>query len=162
MPPLAPRILVIDDDDDNSELIRLWLLRSNADYDITCAMTPDEGLSLAATQRFDLFVLDYRLRGMTGISLCRTLRRTDPDTRIMFFTGEAHTREQQEAMQAGADAYLIKPNDLKNLTETVRWLLSVHQPSTHTEHTTERRPGGSHDPSADGRPTTMAALARRL
>lgn len=162
MPPLAPRILIIDNDDDNSELIRLWLQRSNADYDITCVLTPEEGLSLAAVQRFDLYVLDYRLRGMTGANVCRTLRRTDPDTRIMFFTGEAHARIRQEAMQAGADAYLVKPDDLKNLTGTVQQLLGGHKPSSHTGRTTESRPGGSHNPSTESRPSTMAALNRRL
>lgn len=162
MPPLSPRILIVDNDTDHAELIQLWLQRSNADYDITCVMTPEEGLSLATVQHFDLYVLDYRLRGMTGPNVCRVLRRTDPDTRIMFFTGEAHARERQEAMQAGADAYLVKPDDLKNLIGTVQQLLGGHKPSSHTGHTNESRPGGSYNPSTESRPATMAALNRRL
>jgi CheY-like chemotaxis protein len=130
MQPLSPRILVIDDDSLNCELIKLMLQFSNPHYEITCALTSEEGLSLASSQGFDLYLLDYRLRGMTGIEVCRTLRQTHADTPIMFFTGETHDHKRQEAVQAGADAYLIKPNDLKNLTETVKQLLGMDKPAT--------------------------------
>jgi CheY-like chemotaxis protein len=129
MKPRSPRILIIDDDGTNCELIQLMLQISNPDYEVTSVLTPEEGLRLAATQRFDLYVLDYRLRGLTGIEVCRTLRQTHADTRIMFFTGEAHERERQEAMQAGADAYLVKPDHLANLTETAARLLDAHKPA---------------------------------
>lgn len=128
MQSYSPRILCIDDDSDSCELIRLMLQKSNADYRITSASSSSEALSLAATRRFDLYLLDYRLAGRSGIEVCRTLRLTDIDTPIIFFTAEAHARERQEAMQAGADAYLIKPNDLKNLTETVKRLLAKPGP----------------------------------
>ena len=120
---MKPRILIIDDDPNNCELIQLMLQNSNPDYEITGVISPEEGLRLAETQRFDLYVIDYRLGGITGIDVCRALRGADGDTRIMFFTGEEHERVRQEAMQAGADAYLLKPNHLKNLTETVTRLL---------------------------------------
>lgn len=120
----SPRILCIDDDSDSCELIRLMLQHSNADYRITDVLTSSEALSLVATRRFDLYILDYRLADISGIEICRTLRRTDTDTPVIFFTAEAHGRERHEAMKAGADAYLIKPNDIKNLTETVKRLLT--------------------------------------
>jgi len=100
------------------------LQNSNADYSITSVLTSSEALSLAAIERFDLYILDYRVTGISGVEVCRTLRWTDTGTPIMFFTAEAYGRERQEAMQAGADAYLVKPNDLKNLTETVKRLLA--------------------------------------
>lgn len=128
MKPLSPRILIIDDDSLNCELIQLLLQFSNPEYEITSALTPDEGLSLAATQLFDLYVLDYRLKGATGIEICRDIRLTHADARIMFFTGEAREQERQEAIKAGADAYLIKPDDLKILPETVKQLMGTHQP----------------------------------
>ena len=129
MQPLSPRVLVIDDDHLNCELIQLMLQISNPDYEITCVLTSEEGLSLAATQPFDLYVLDYRLRSITGVEVCRTLRQTHADTPIMFFTGETREPERQEAVRAGADAYLVKPNDLKKLTETVKQLLAMHKPA---------------------------------
>ncbi len=129
MPPLGPRILIVDDDRDSSELIELMLRYSNTRYDITSVQTPEEGLRLAASQRFDLFVLDYRLLGMSGADVCRTIRRADADTPVMFFTGAAFEHERQEAMQAGANAYLVKPDDLKKLRETVKNLLGGSKPA---------------------------------
>jgi two-component system alkaline phosphatase synthesis response regulator PhoP len=122
--PLAPRILIVDDDRDSSELIEMMLQYSTTPYDVTSVRTPEEGLRLAATQRFDLFVLDYRLLGMNGVEVCRAIRRMDIDTPVMFFTGAAFEHERREAMQAGASAYLVKPGDLKNLLGTVQDLLS--------------------------------------
>ena len=129
MPPLAPRILIVDDDPDSSELIEMMLQYSNTRYDITSVQTPEEGLRLAAIQRFDLFVLDYRLMGMNGADVCRSIRRMDADTPVMFFTGAAFERERRDAMQAGANAYLVKPDDLKKLIETVEDLLGGSKPA---------------------------------
>jgi two-component system response regulator ArlR len=129
MKPLAPRILIIDDDSINCVLIQLLLQFPNPEYEITCVLTSREGLSLAATQRFDLYVLDYRLGATGGTEICRAIRRTHADARIMFFTGEARERERQEAIKAGADAYLIKPDDLKILPEIVKRLMGTHQPA---------------------------------
>lgn len=129
MKPTSPRILIIDDDSTNGELVQLMLQFSDPAYEITYVLTSEEGLRLSATQRFDLYVLDYRLRGISGMEVCRRIRQTDADTPIMFFTGEAHHRERQEAMRAGADAYLVKPDDLDILTQTVKQLLDMREPT---------------------------------
>ncbi|HEX8635858.1 MAG TPA: response regulator [Pyrinomonadaceae bacterium] len=130
MPPLASRILIVDDDRDSCELIEMMLRYTNTRYDVTSVQTAEEGLRLAATQRFDLFVLDYRLLGMNGADVCRTIRRTDADTPVMFFTGAAFEHERREAMQAGATAYLVKPGDLEKLIETVNDLLGGSNPTS--------------------------------
>jgi CheY-like chemotaxis protein len=122
-----PRILVIDDNRDSCELMQVMLQYANADYEITCVITPEEGLQLAASRPFDLYLLDCRMVGIHGIEVCRRLRQTDTQTPIMFFTGEAHESVREEALRAGADAYLIKPDDLKQLTGTVKRLLGAHQ-----------------------------------
>lgn len=125
MKALSPRILIIDDDRDNCELIQLMLQYSDASYEITCVVTPEEGLRQAAARRFDLYLLDCRFVGINGIEVCRSLRQTDTETPIIFFTGEALEKVRQEALRAGADAYLIKPDDLNKLTGTVKRLLSA-------------------------------------
>lgn len=126
------RILCVDDDEDTSELINMMLQRSNAEYKITSVKTPDEALTLAATKEFDLYVLDYRYADTTGVEICRRIRQTDRDTPIMFFTGEAHAQERQMAIAAGANAYLIKPDDLDKLTDTVKLLLGAEKLAART------------------------------
>lgn len=125
MKSLSPRILIIDDDRDSCELIQLLLGYSNADYEITSVLTSEGGLHLAAARPFDLYMLDYRLIGIHGIEVCRRLRQTDTKTPIMFFTCEAQESVRREALRAGANDYLIKPDDLGKLTVTVKRLLGV-------------------------------------
>lgn len=123
----APRILIIDDDRDNCELMGLLLQYSDANYEITSVLTPEEGLRLAAARPFDLYLLDCRFVGMHGIEICLRLRQTDVETPVVFFTGEAQETVRQEALRAGADAYLIKPDDLRVLTVTVKRLLGARK-----------------------------------
>jgi DNA-binding response OmpR family regulator len=123
MLPRTPRILIVDDDPGSSELIELMLHYSNPGYQVSSVQTAEEGLELAASERFDLFLLDFRLPGMNGAELCRAIRLIDAETPVLFFTGAAYERERHEAMQAGANAYLVKPDDLKKLTETVQLLI---------------------------------------
>ena len=123
MPTRTPRILCVDDDIDHCEMMQTMLHFSGGNYEFTSVSTPDEGLRLASAKRFDLYLLDYRFGRTTGVEMCRALRRRDAVTPIIFFSGEAHPQARQEAMEAGANAYLVKPDDLKKLTETVKGLL---------------------------------------
>lgn len=132
MKSLSPRILIIDDDPDSCELIQLLLGYSNADYEITSVLTSEEGLRLAAARPFDLYLLDCRLIGIHGVEVCRRLRRSDTKTPIMFFTCEAQESMRQEALRAGANDYLIKPDDLGKLTVTVKRLLGLPEFTDHS------------------------------
>jgi two-component system response regulator ResD len=125
MPLKKCHILCVEDDDDTAELIKLMLQSSNQDYKIKTVKTPGEALRLAAAEEFDLYVLDYWFPDMTGVEVCKRIRQADPDSRIMFFTGEAHEHQRQEAFDARADAYLVKPADIGRLTETASRLLGA-------------------------------------
>lgn len=122
---LSPRILIIDDDPDNCELIQLLLQYANPDYEIASVLTSEAGLQLAAARPFDLYLLDFRLMDIDGVEVCQRLRQRDAETPIMFFTGEALESARQEALRAGANAYLIKPDDLNKLTMTAQRLLGM-------------------------------------
>lgn len=88
------------------------LQQANTEYRVTSVKSGEEGLALAATEEFDLYVLDYRYPGMTGVDICHKIRE------------RSENAEREEAMKCGADAYLIKPDDLSKLTDTARQLLS--------------------------------------
>jgi DNA-binding response OmpR family regulator len=119
------KILSVENDDDISEVISLILEQSNAAYEITSIKEPNEALRLAAIEKFDLYIFDYRYPHMTGVDICRIIRRMDKETPIIFFCTEAQAVNRIEAMDAGADAYLVKPRGLEHLSKTVAHLLTV-------------------------------------
>lgn len=91
--------------------------------EVVSAQTFDEARERISEEHFDLYLLDNWLPGGTGIDLCRELRKEDAITPVIFYSGAAYDSDQQEAMEAGAQAYLIKPTDIAKLMETVKTFL---------------------------------------
>jgi len=121
--PESRNILFVDDDADCCDLIIAMLHYAGADYEVTVAPTPKQALDLLANKSFDLFVIDYSLPEMSGADLCRHIRKTDENTPVIFYTATAEAQKRSEALSAGANAYLIKPNDLDNIVDTIRSFL---------------------------------------
>ncbi len=117
------QILCVDDNDDSCEMISLMLHSANENCRVTTASSASEALKLIAEKRIDLYILDFRLPEMSGIELCRRIRQTDTTTPILFFTGMAREIDGKNALEAGATRFLVKPNDLDILTQTVEELL---------------------------------------
>ena len=117
------RILFVDDHQDTLDLFVLVL--SQAGYEVITASTVGTALTIANATRFDLLVFDSRLSDGSGIDLCRKIRLTDQRTPILFCSGLAFEKNKQEAFNAGAQAYLIKPVGVSLLCETVANLLST-------------------------------------
>ncbi|MCA1623315.1 MAG: response regulator [Acidobacteria bacterium] len=127
MQSVSSNILFVDDDEDSCELMSMMLLCAGADCETTAVATPLEALDLIAQKPFDLLVVDYKLPEMSGVELCRRIRKTDKQTPILFFTGMASSNDRNVAIAAGASSYLVKPNDLDKFTDTVKQLLSEKQ-----------------------------------
>lgn len=122
MPAHTRRVLCVDDDEDTCTM--LCDLLGLIDCEVTTAGTAAEALELIARRgRFDLYLLDNWLPGGSGVELCREIRLTDPSTPIVFYSGAGLDAEREEALAAGAQAYLVKPGDVALLVETVRRLL---------------------------------------
>ena len=123
------RILCVDDHFDTSEMLKLLL--SDEDYSVTVAATIEEACELAVAQEFDLYVLDKRLPDGSGVDLCTTLNQLTPGVPCIFYTGDAYEIHRLEAMQAGAAAYIPKP-DIDGLIDAVQKLLSERECATAT------------------------------
>jgi CheY-like chemotaxis protein len=117
------RILYVDDDKDSSELARVILSQSGVDCRIISAESAREGLLLILKENFDLYIFDYQMPEISGIELCRCVRQFDSNTPVLFYSAMARPVDIAKAIEAGANKYLIKPNDLDNLSITVRRLL---------------------------------------
>jgi CheY-like chemotaxis protein len=114
------RILCVDDHVDTSEMLQLLL--SDEDYEVQTAGTMEEACALARRQEFDLYVLDKRLPDGSGLQLCETLLLLTPSVPCIFYTGDAYEMHKREAIQAGAAAFVAKPN-LDALIDAVHKLL---------------------------------------
>lgn len=122
---VSSRILYVDDNKDSCEMVSAMLpLYSDWKYSVTAVETADAAVCLMEKRAFDIYILDYALPDISGVELCERIRETDADTPILFFTGKAQEADRKKAINAGASEYLVKPNDLIRLTETVKQLLS--------------------------------------
>jgi CheY-like chemotaxis protein len=114
------RILYVDDHEDSSEMLKLVL--SESDYEVHTAHSMDQALQLAASEQFDLYVLDKRLPDGSGLELVQRLKELTPGVPSIVYTGDAYDIHRQEALAAGAHAYVPKP-DIEGLIATVQRLL---------------------------------------
>jgi len=112
------RILYVEDDEDQFELVSLTL----TGYRLIWARDFAEGLRLARQRYFDLYILDNWLPDGTGVELCRLIREFDPHTPVIFLSAAAYEHDVREALVAGAHIYLTKPSDLNELEWTVAGL----------------------------------------
>jgi len=121
MPDSKCRILYVDDHEDSAEMFRLLL--ASPDYEVGIARTIAEAVDLAKAESFDLYILDKRLPDGSGTDLCIKLNVITPGVPCIFYTGDAYEIHRQEALAAGAHAYVPKP-DIEKLIDTVHRLLS--------------------------------------
>ena len=127
MPDIKCQILYVDDHEDSSEMLKLVL--SESDYEVQTAHTMDEAIQLSQSHQFDLYVLDKRVPDGSGMDLCKVLNQLTPGVPCIFYSGDAYETHRQEAMAAGADAYIPKP-DVETLIETVHKFLSQRECAT--------------------------------
>ena len=118
------RILYVDDHEDSAEMLRLMLAAE--DYEVHIAQSFEEALDKTQTETFDLYVLDKRLPDGSGTDLCRMLNDIAPGIPCIFYTGDAYEMHRQEALAAGARAYVSKP-DVDELIQTVHRLMSERE-----------------------------------
>ncbi len=81
---------------------------------------------MARRERFDLYMLDDDYVDVTSIELCRELRALTPETPILFFSSLAFPRDRERALEAGALAYLTKPDDIFEIVSTINSILLPH------------------------------------
>ena len=116
-----PRVLCVDDDEDAREMLRTLLRISR--IEAKAVGTAVQALSLMQEERFDLYLLDAWLPDLDGFELCRRMRHFDPHTPILFFSGAAYDADKKRGLDAGANAYVIKP-DLDSLVGSIAQFVS--------------------------------------
>ncbi|MFB3815477.1 MAG: HD-GYP domain-containing protein [Terriglobales bacterium] len=123
----GPRILVVDDNHDNSMLMRELL--SSRGYDVDTASAAEEAEAKIAAQQPDLILLDVIMPGKSGYELCRELK-DDPLTRlipVVMITGLTDREDKVRGIESGADDFLNKPIFPEELFARVKSLLKLKE-----------------------------------
>ena len=115
-----PRILVVDDDSNIAELISLYLKKEM--YETRIAGDGEEALSLFDSFTPDLIILDLMLPGKDGYEVCREIRQRGT-TPIIILSAKTDTFDKVLGLELGADDYMVKPFEAKELVARVKAVL---------------------------------------
>lgn len=116
-----PRVLCVEDDQDISGYIRIML--KIAGYQTVVAQNVIEGLRLAKSEHFDVYLLDYNLPDGTGLELCKLIRALDTHTPILFYSNATEPGLQQAVIAAGAQGFINKMEAFDILEQTITNLI---------------------------------------
>ncbi|MBB5638405.1 DNA-binding response OmpR family regulator [Pedobacter cryoconitis] len=123
-------ILVIEDEQRVAELIKKGL--EELGFHITLAFDGEMGKKLALTKTYDLILMDLILPKINGIDLCKEVRIARPDIPIIMLTALGTTDDKVEGFDAGANDYLVKPFDFRELHARIRALIKRNQTQGNT------------------------------
>ena len=132
----APRILLVDDDDD---LLRLMTMRLSASgFKVSAVPSAEAALASMAARMPDVVVSDVRLPGRSGLQLFDEIRSQQPSLPVILLTAHGTIPDAVEATARGAFAYLTKPFDGKGLIEKIHHALTLNAPAVAAAQGDER------------------------
>ncbi len=122
---MKKKVLVVEDDKNIAELLRLYLEKDGFEV----AISPDggDGVSKAASFEPDIILLDIMLPVMDGWSVCREVRKTS-SVPIIMLTAKGETFDKVAGLEMGADDYVVKPFDVKELLARVHAVMRRYEP----------------------------------
>jgi two-component system, OmpR family, manganese sensing response regulator len=115
------RILLVDDEVELTDPLSRVLTREG--YTVDVAFDGAKGSNLAIEGNYDLLILDWMLPRQTGLAICQQLRSLGRNTPVLFLTAKDTVDDRVQGLDAGADDYLVKPFELRELLARVRALL---------------------------------------
>ncbi len=114
------KILVVDDDTNICELLRLYLTKEG--YQVTTANDGEEGLEKFNQLKPDMVLLDVMMPRMDGLEVCRRIRKLG-NTPVMMLTAKGETFDKVLGLELGADDYMVKPFDTKEVVARIKAVL---------------------------------------
>lgn len=117
---MSQKVLVVEDDINIAELLRLYLEKDG--FEVKIAGDGGTGLKLAESEQPDLILLDIMLPVLDGWQVCRRLRKTTK-TPIIMLTAKGETEDKVSGLEMGADDYIVKPFEVKELLARVHAVL---------------------------------------
>lgn len=115
------KILLVEDDVELCSYLEQWLRQESLDFE--SAQTGEAALQLLSRHKFDLIVLDWDLPDLPGIEICRRYRADGGNAAVIFLTGRGAIDSKESGFDSGADDYMVKPFDVRELGARIRSLL---------------------------------------
>ncbi|NOZ42916.1 MAG: response regulator, partial [Alphaproteobacteria bacterium] len=126
---MKPKILLIEDDQNLTELIRYNLIQEN--FAVYCESDGEEGLYATEEIVPDLILLDWMLPNLSGIEICRRIRRNKKtrNVPVIMLTARAEESDRIRGLNTGADDYVTKPFSPKELIARIKAVLRRIRPA---------------------------------
>lgn len=125
---MQPRLLLVEDEAAIAELLKYNL--ESQGYRVTHAVAGEDAELLLAEDQFDLIVLDWMLPGLSGIELCRRIRRMNDvkSVPVLMLTARGEESDRVRGLSTGADDYVVKPFSIPEVMARVKALLRRASP----------------------------------
>jgi DNA-binding response OmpR family regulator len=151
-------ILVVDDERNIVQLVRLYL--TNEGFQVESAYDGQEGFDKARKLRPDLVILDLMMPGLDGLEVCRRLRR-ESDVPVIILTARGDDVDKIVGLEIGADDYVTKPFNPRELTARVKAVLRRYRADARTSPVVEvgdlRIDSARREVSVAGKPVELRA-----
>ena len=118
---MSDQILLIDDDQKLASMLASWL--ATRGVGLTVRHTASEGIGALRLKRYDLLLLDLMLPDADGLDVCRTVHASHPDLPVLMLTARGDPTDRVIGLEVGADDYLPKPFDPRELLARIRAIL---------------------------------------
>src|SRR5437762_12122043 len=122
IPPIPPRILIVDDDESVRDVISVLLKEEG--YHCVTAPGADAALDVATQEDPPLVISDMKMPGKDGLWLLEKFRENHPDTSVIMLTGFGDTEAAVDCLRRGAVDYLLKPPKLTDLIRAIERALA--------------------------------------
>lgn len=162
------RLLVVEDDEDILQLLTFTL--ESAGFDVMSASDGRSGLEIATREQPELVILDLMLPGMSGLDVCKELKRLPATAEIpvIMLTARGEEVDRIVGLELGADDYVVKPFSPRELVLRIRAVLKRGAPAAETEERTRWQVKGlsldleAHRVEIDGEETQLTATEFKL
>ena len=118
---MKQHILVVEDESSIAAMLNVDLVSEG--YDVTLASTGPDAIQLATTHEYSLVLLDVMLPGKDGFEVCREIRRAGRQTPVILLTARTHDAEKVMGLDLGADDYITKPFNPRELRARIKAVL---------------------------------------
>lgn len=114
-------ILLVEDDIDIALVVQAWLQSQR--YNVEVVNSGEEALSALQRSKYDILILDWMLPGLSGVQICEHVRQAKENCLILLLTNKSNVAEKELGLDSGADDFLTKPFNLRELSARLRALL---------------------------------------